>query len=303
MLKDIYGELILPSFKSFSEECTKLTQLIDSYANNPNDETLKTCRKQWIQVVLTWRHCDIFNVSKYQRSFIKSKIYTIFGEATFHSQKDKLLKAENLKAIGSIVKGINGLEYLLYSDKLELKDFAGYASLVSKELQGLAEQSYKIWLDSEADFIQKSDLSFGSSIQELVNEQVRYCEEFYFKKFSYPLGYLYQVDFSIVEHHESQIAILALKESVKVVERIFTDHFFGLLKHQSKNSKLPQEMSQQFSDIKAALTKFDKLPKFDQEVPADLERVFQELRKLLISIRVGVVNQLGVTVVLPNDGD
>ena len=73
------------------------------------------------------------------------------------------------------------------------------------------------------------------------------------------------------------------------------------IEHQKSVGRLPWGL--EFSDIKAALTKFDKLPKFDQEVPADLERVFQELRKLLISIRVGVVNQLGVTVVLTNDGD
>ena len=132
MLKNIYKELILPKFNNFSEECNKLTQVIDSYASKPNQENLDTCRKHWVQVVLSWRHCDIYNVSDYQQSFIRSKIYTIFSEWTFNSQKDKLMNIKSLEKLGSTLKGISALEYLLFDEKLDRSKYLSYLSLVAK---------------------------------------------------------------------------------------------------------------------------------------------------------------------------
>ena len=247
---------------------------IDSYAANPNKDNLETCRKQWVAVVLSWRHCDIFNVGDYQRTFIKSRIYSIFGEWTFNKEKETLASIKNIEKLGTTLKGINGLEYLLFSEKADRKKFAGYMSLVAKELKTLADESYQIWEGSKESFLKKSDLSFESSIQEMVNEQVRYIEEFYFKKFSYPLGYLYPVDFSIVEHYESKISIQALNESVKVIEELFTNHFYDLIQYQNKDSKLPDEMKKQFADIKARLAKIPALPVFDVEAPEELQSLF-----------------------------
>ena len=303
MLKDIYHELIIPAFKNFSEECEKLSTLTDSYSADPTSENLDQCRQQWVKTILSWRHCDIFTVGEYRKTFIKARIYTIFGKSTFNSQKDKLAELKNIEKLGTTVKGISALEYLLFNQNVDPKKFSTYISLVAKELKDLADQSLKVWDSSEESFIQKSDLSFGSTIQELVNEQVRYCEEFYFTKFSYPLGYLYPIDFSIVEHYESKTAVKALKESVEVVEVYFKNYFYGLIKDQNKNSKLPEEMTQQFAVIKTVLTRMETLPHYEDQVPPELESLFAELRKLLISVKVGVVNQLGVTVVLPNDGD
>ena len=303
MLKNIYHQQIIPNFTKFSDECSKLSELINSYSADPSQENLQSCRDQFIAVVLSWRHCDIYNVGDYQRTFIKSHIYSIFGEWTFNSQKEKLASIKSLETLGTTLKGINGLEFLLFDKKLERKKFVSYMSLVAKELKGLADESLKIWRESEESFIKKNDLSFGSSIQELVNEQVRYIEEFYFKKFSYPLGYLYSVDFSIVEHYDSKISILALKESVKSVEELFSNHFYELIRFQNKDSKLPQQMKKDFTAVNAILAKFEKLPVYEDEAPIELQNLFLELRKILISVRVGVVNQLGVTVVIPNDGD
>lgn len=303
MLKEIYHSSIVPAFNNFRSECEELKKSISSYSIDPNGENLELCRQQWIKVILSWRQCDIYNVGEYRKSFIKAKIYSIFGKSSFNSQKEKLANIQSLESLGSTVKGLSALEYLLFDENVERGKFLHYLTLVAAELSDLANQSVKIWENSEESFVQNSDLSFGSTIQELVNDQVRYCEEFYFKKFAYPLGYLYSIDFSIVEHYESRIAVLALKESVKVLEEYFTNHFFDLIRNQNKNSKLPEEMTQQFAAVKAALAKLETLPYYEDSVPPELESLFADLRKLFISVKVGVVNQLGVTVVLPNDGD
>lgn len=303
MLKNIFHKKIVPGFTNFKDECDALARDLDSYRENFSAENLEKCRRQWTRVMLSWRHCDLFNVGEYRKTFIKARIYTIFAKSTFNSQKDKFNKAVKLESLGSTVKGISALEYLLFNEKVDRSLYLDYMSLIAKELKDLAAQSLEVWQKSESSFTSKSDLLFGSSIQELVNEQVRYCEEFYFKKFSYPLGYLYSVDFSIVEHFESKAAIAGLKESVSVIEEIFKDHFFELIKFQNKESSLPEKMLSQIAAVKSRLSKIDTLPFYEDEIPAELEKLFSELRELFMSVKVGVVNQLGVTIVLPNDGD
>ena len=116
-LKNTFRNEIAPLHSLFADECTKLNNASIAFANQPNQVNLEELRKQWLETVLTWKRCELYNQGPVEQSFIHNSIDKWPINATTIEtsiSSENTIDNSYITSRGSNAKGLAAIEYLIF---------------------------------------------------------------------------------------------------------------------------------------------------------------------------------------------
>ncbi|MCH2208092.1 MAG: imelysin family protein [Lentisphaerales bacterium] len=322
MLADIGQKAIVPAFKKFADNCDVLADSLQTLKTDFTVMNLKMAQLSWKNTAGSWRRCELFNIAPFKNSYIKNKVATwptkVSTLETLLSETTEEINAEFVDNRGSNIKGLSAIEYLLFDAEINKKlkpssKYLDYLVALGQDLKNQSEKAFELWTIGEENaltaFTSKDDLDLGSSISMLVNEMIALTEKMHISKISKPLGKDKDGEINIesFEAWRSEHSKMLILENLNAIEAVYSYGLYTYLDHLhiNVNQPLPMQLSQQFGKTKAAL--FSMTGSFEltaAKEPKKFEPLIEEMRKLLVLIKVDTANQLGITVTFnDNDGD
>lgn len=339
MLANIADNAILPYHLSFIEQTENLKTETENFSNNPSLNSLANVQEAWKSAVQVWRICELFNLGPIQSSYVHNKIDESPSNTTFidnHIYGSGILDESYIENIGSNAKGIPALEYLLFNlengnqtviDSFTISNYSSrrmeYTIALSQNLHSKAIKLHNIWA-AEGDnyyteFIQSEGSDLGSSISMLANQMVTLIERVVQTKLGKPLGKASNMQGhpELVEALASGQSLQNIKDNLRSLELAFSgittanvdglglDDYLDALKAKHDEETLPIAVKHQFELSYSALEEINE--PLAVAVINDYQTVdnaYNELRNLLILLKVDVANNLAVTITFnDNDGD
>ncbi len=118
ILQNQVENLIIPSFNEFSSSLKSLNASLKSLQEVTNEQHLKTTRAAWIQAKLAWKTCEVNNFGPItelglETAFDRWPANPVRVESSIENYQTG---TAYLNTLGSNVKGLAALEYLLFKD-------------------------------------------------------------------------------------------------------------------------------------------------------------------------------------------
>ena len=326
MLTDIVETTILPGHEAFISETEQLAQQAEQFQAEPTADNLAAVQAQWRATADQWAQIEPFGFrfTMVVRGQIKKwPINTRFIEKFIVEQET--IDEPFLDSIGSTSKGLTAIEYLLFgsleapADPLTMltnqPQRMAYLVAASQNLHRKAEELYALWSaegENQAQAFIEADFSgneLQGSISMLTNELIELSEKIANDKLNYPRKGVYgepqpETVESPYGNHSLPLAIANLRGLHQIYQTGFDD-YLDFLALSSPDDPLSQKIDAQFTTAITALEAIDQpLAEAVLDQPETVEAAYNEVKNLLVLIKVDMANQLGVTVTFSdNDGD
>lgn len=338
MLENIGQNVILHNHQVFVEKAQELENATNTFTTSPDLGTLVQAQEKWKATMDAWKMCELFDLGIVKDTYLHNKIEVPANPSFIPNNIYSTTTIDNayIDGVGSSSKGLSALEFLLFDrdngnqavlDSFLVSShdtrFRQYTAALAENLRHKGEELYAIWSPTGQDYVTEfaesegSDL--GSSISMLANEMITLIEKMVQTKLGKPLGKqsdgLPHPEF--VESYESGHSLENLRLNLHSLEITFEgltanevdsiglDDYLNALKARHDDEALPEVVEAQFIACHTALDAINE-PLADAVVN-DYETVnaaYNELRKLLILLKVDVANNLAITVTFnDNDGD
>lgn len=324
VIENITTEIIIPSHQQFAEATQNLAQTAETFAQEPSQTNFTALQTAWQHANLAWMRCAPFRFNAINESLLPNRIdnrpaRTSFIEETIAGEV--LISSALIESVGSSSQGLAALEYLLFAPDAfnQLTDARRVAYLVaaSDVLNQNAIALLELWVDEYGAEFMAASMDNGDiqgSVNMLVNRLLEETELLISQRLGKPLGKhnggLVRPD--LVEASYSQTAVSRLSTTLNQLHQTYTggdgiglDDYLDFLEAQYETQPLSYAIDQQFLITQEAINKID--PSLADAIETDLatvETAYQELRTLLVLLKVDMTNHLGITLTFnDNDGD
>jgi predicted lipoprotein len=233
-----------------------------------------------------------------------------------------------IEAIGSPAKGLSAIEYLIFApdgdDDTALALLTNspsrmeYLVAATQNLHNKAQEVQAYWLADSNDYANSfinadgDGETFNSSLSMLNNQMVAILEIAIREKLGRPLG-IVAGDGPHPEEVEAGLSgnsLAQIQQNLTAVQIAFTggdglglDDYLDYLGAESEGIPLSQKINDQFAVTQTALKAIEPpLATAVSQDTATVQAAYDEMRELLILIKVDMANQLGVTITF-NDSD
>lgn len=330
MLTDIATQVALPAFADFKTHAEALVEQSQTFYNHTDEANLLLLQDRWRETAYAIKRTELFktgpvNTGMYYPSIDFWPVRS--NDVENYIGNNTLFTSYDLTSKGSTVKGSPVIEYLIFDraqgntavlakftsapDAGKRKD---YLLALTQNLSMLANQLYGTWNSSyQFTFVTQDGTDIQSSSNSLVNDILALEDFVKGMKIGYPAGKkdgnLYPEN---VEAYQSGESIRFVKENLRVLEAAFTggtgqglDDYLNFVGAEDNGTLLSEKITAQFA---VCHSKCDAvtLPLSDavSQQPAAVTELYNELQKLLVYLKVDMVNNLGITITLnDNDGD
>lgn len=330
MLNDIGTKAILPSFAQFAQQTALLRQEAASFVNAPDAAGLVSLQNRWKESAYALKKVELFkngpvNTGMFYPAIDFWPVRTNDVETYFNATGT--FTSAGLTAKGSTVKGSPVIEYLIFDpvngntavlDRFTVHADAAkrkaYLVALCENLDGIAQQLDDQWKNGYfSTFVANDGTSITSSANSLVNEILALEDYAKGMKVGYPSGKkdgnLYPQN---VEAYASGQSIAFVKKNLDVLEAVFTgadgqglDDYLDFVGAEDGGVRLSEKIRSQFTVCQNKCDAVNlPLSQAVSQQPQAVTELYNELQKLLVYLKVDMVNNLGITITLnDNDGD
>lgn len=331
MLRSIVENVILPGQAAFINSTIQLNMAAERFYDDPNSDNLAALHQAWRQTSDAWDKIAIFNMDLRLTSY-HNQIYKPPANYEFIHDiltGDDELSEAYVNGIGSTSKGLDAIEYLAFApDKTpaEIIDiFADsrrrqFTLALAQNIQRKASEINDYWSPDGRDFAKrfvKADQAGGNiqgSINMLVNKIFVQLETDLQMWLGRPAGIALDGDArpDLVESPHSQHSLQHIANRLIGLQNIFNggdalgfDDYLDFIGAEYNDQALSQAINQQFAHVIASINAIDQpLSVAVVESPATVARLYEDMRQLLIPIRVDMKSHLSILVTLSDrDGD
>jgi len=328
-LKNIYDHEILPLTSAFEKAAASLAIRAASFREMTDPEHLLGLQLQWEQTVKIWKQLELYDLGTVGESFISYQINR--WPADTLKIEENVRGAENLDksfiaSIGSSSRGISALEYLLYAEghPRVVQSFTSdentdrrldYLLALAEVLHDNSLEYRALWQSYGEPFTASLENGINGSQNLVINAMVSLLEEIIVAKLGAPLG-----DSSggtpqpdQLEASRSGFSRETLRQNLSALQRCFTgdfsqspfrvgfDDFLGLIGSSDLSGRILDQFNRSRKDLNAIPGTLEQQLASD---PESIERLQNDLRDLLVLIKVDMANVLGSTITFnDNDGD
>lgn len=330
MLTDISTQVILPAFADFNTRSQTLHEQSIEFYNNPTEAQLLLLQDTWRQTAYAIKRVELFQTGPmttgmYYPSIDFWPVRT--NDVENYISNTTNFSSNDLTTKGSTVKGSPVIEYLIFdraggnsavlakfttaTDAGKRKD---YLIALTQNLNTQAAALYSLWNTSyQYTFASKDGTDIQSSANSLVNDILALEDYAKGMKIGYPAGKkdgnLYPEN---VEAYQSEESIRFVEENLDVLEQTFTggsgqglDDYLNFVGAEDNGTLLSDKIVAQFAVCNSKCQAIN-VPLSDAvtQQPSQVTELYNELQKLLVYLKVDMVNNLGITLTLnDNDGD
>ncbi len=330
LLQNIGNSIIVPAYKSLSDETNLLNTSVQAFESDPSQANLKALREQLFQTRLAWQACIPFQFGPAELRRISAKL-NIYPVDQNQIERNITEGSYDLNALSnSDARGFPSLGYLLYSKTLSDEELLGlfdesriqYLKEVTSEIQNVCEAVYDDWSENGGNHIAKFTsedafgMNVGSSVAQIINAwNITFERQVRDGKVGIPAG-MRSNGVAVVENTEAYFAgysVELLAASVDAFYHLylgvdgvgFDDYLKEIGGTTTENEELPTRIETQFKTVKASVAVLsDPLPdQIVNDVDA-VNRVFSDMQDLVLLFKTDMASTLGVVITYQdNDGD
>lgn len=337
MLENIVDGVILPAHVTLSQTLAELETAVTTFTNEPDEQTLTAVQDAWLAANLARMAVLSFRIGPVDDSLLHNRIdnrppRTTFIDETLLGGTDPL-NSDYLASVGSSSVGLGAMEYLLFDPEggntavLATFTTAEQAERRRQLLQTLAanlnqrgQELAAVWQPDGENYAQsfvEASMDGGElqgSINMLVNQLLSDVEEIVASRLGKPSGQrsngLIRPDLVEAAYSGASLPrIIATLEGVQVAfnggDGLGLDDYLDYLDAEYEGGPLSTAINDQFATTLAALEAIDEPLEtaVQTNLPA-VEVAIDEVRTLLVLLKVDMTNHLGVTLTFnDNDGD
>jgi len=326
-LKNTFRNEIAPLHALFAGECAKLSNVSITFTNQPNEENLIKLRKQWLETILVWKRCELYNQGPVEQSFIHNSIDKWPVNATTIETAingEDIIDKSYIASRGSNAKGLAAIEYLIFNQEKNtsevLNDFSNsrrldYLSSLSENLVEVSESTNSMWTGYQNEFETQAGGGLEGGQNKLINNLINLLEEIVQTKVGKVLGNSNGGTPmpSLAEGYNSAASLQMIKANLKTIERCYTGEFsqapfrvgFDEFLIQSESIALNERILNQIQSCYESIDKIQN--ELGSAVISENQQVvalYDTFGELLILLKVDLANVLGSTITFTdNDGD
>ncbi|MBL0910989.1 MAG: imelysin family protein [Bacteroidia bacterium] len=330
MLTDIGNKVIVPSFVEFATASTQLETEAQAFCAAPDIAGLEIVQQRWKETAYAIKKIELFQEGPVKNALLYPMIDfwpVRTNDVNNYLANSTTITKQDLNSKGSTVKGSPVIEYLIFdktggnsavldrfttaADASKRKD---YLLALTDLLQDHAQQLSAEWSGTYlSTFTQNDGTGISSSSNSLVNEL--FALEDYIKgmKVGAPAGKkdgnLYPMN---VEAYYSSESMAFIRVNLDILEACFKggdgqgfDDYLDFTEAELDGVALSKVISDQFGVCRSKCDAVT-MPLSDavSQQPAQVNELYTELQRLLVYLKVDMVNNLGITITLnDNDGD
>ena len=324
ILKNQAENLIIPAYEAFQNHITALNNSFAALKQSPGINTLTAAQNAWKNAKLAWKICEVYNFGPgtelgLETAFDRWPANNRGIEAAIANYQPA---GTYLTTLGSNLKGLPALEYLLYHDSPEntvkaLKNVnrLNYLVDLGRQLAADIAKLSRAWADYQVKFSTDVGNKSSSGTTLLANKMVFVLEIILKNKLKEPagIGVAKQAAIDKVECPYAQISAEAIRQNLVTLQNTFNgdsgqgfdDYLDALnIKHVDKTS-LSKTINKQFETTIKKVDHFaGSLRKEIVNQPKAVKALADEVQKLIILVKVDMISQLGIlTIFSDNDGD
>lgn len=334
MLQHLGRQIILPQHRRLMQETGRLEQLARAFEDAPDAAGLQAMRRQWKETAAVWRQVELYEFGPAMEDFVH---YKIFRRPVRRLKIERYIKGGKaldsvfIANIATTAKGLPSIEYLIFpSDKGEavLPAFEGdgggrrreYLHALCLDLHKTASDLYESWDPEAGDYLSvfgaadSTGNHMQGSISLLANQMVVLHEGIVRFRLSEPLGLgLGGVPQpGQVEARRSAFSLELLRHNLEGFALAFTggagpgfDDYLDYLHSGPPEEALSARIKNQIDAVRRRLDAVDMpLHLAVIERTGRVKELHDEFSRLLVLLKVDMVNVLGVTITFSKyDGD
>ena len=322
----IVETVILPRHRELLHEAETLEAAVAQFAAQPTVETLAAAQAQWRSTAVAWAHVEPFSLRFTMLAVGQIKKWPI--NTKFIEQfiaEETTIDEPFIASIGATAKGLGAIEYLLFNPTLTAEELVtalvaapprlAYLDALAQNLSIAASELYALWSPEgenraqqliDADF---SENDVQGSVSMLANELIVLLETMVKTKVEYPLrGVLADPQPQAVESPYAGYSWPLLIANLRAVQQIFHAGLGDYLDQMAVSPRTPTLAAAIDAQIEATIAAIEALP-LPLEVavladPLPVRAVRDQIKAILVLVKVDMANQLGITVTFSdNDGD
>ena len=330
MLDDLVRETILPLHETLAQEAATLDNAAQTFYNNPSEDTLSDFRDAWKATSIAFEQVEVYGFRRVMLyvTQLDREPNISFIENTIDEQEPGTMIERFAQNLGSAVKGLPALEYLIFSENAletltETAKRREYAAALASDIHRVSDELVEVWTADNAGyadrFIRADDepSSVRSAVSLLANELIAKTETIAQMQLGLPLGYQHggAVQPEAVEAPYSQTSLAKIRANLEGIRIAFNglepDDTLSLADYldflgAEYDGKLMSDVIN--AQIDTAIEAVNSIEQPLQEAlvndPEGVERAYSVVVDLLRLIKVDMANQLGITVTFSdNDGD
>jgi uncharacterized protein len=343
MLQSLATNIIRPGLDSVLIELTSLEQRVQAFVASPNEATLAGAQLQWIAAARAWKRVEFFKLGLLDESLpMLAKVDVGAADPVKRTEQissDELDQAlasasaitvEYIDAQPATLQGYPVLEFLLFrnSASVVVGDYTVGANAEQRKAyllaatQNLRQKIASLVADWAGGYVitfsSEDGRDIGSSLGMLVNDLAFLTEGIKNEKVGRPLGFRT----AGVKHPEAVEARLSgqsiqfILENLTGIERAITgdnggfpgtglDALLDHLEAKFGDTDLSDLILQQIQVIRQKISTITtSLPDAVRSNPTVVQELYDELKKLVVLIKVDMTNNIGVMITYTdNDGD
>lgn len=339
ILENVGNNMMLPALQDLQTQTQQLVQAATSLNTQPTSAMLTQAQDAWKKNVLSWEKVVFFNFGPLKMQDVALKID--FNPArtniiTSILANTEVLDQAYIATVGAAAKGFPTLEYLLFdrsktNDQLlalfttdaQANRRKAYVKAIAEDIQLQIATILEEWQASGNNYLQTFiDNSQGGNdaVNTLANKMIEITEIIANTKLADPLGLKIKDGTPQPESAEawrSGTSIAHILANLEILEQVFKgnhskqsttdgfDDYLDALKSASNGQSLSVSIASQIEHTKQAVQSIQ--PSLYEAVtnnPAQVKAAYEAAQKLIILIKVDMMNALGGIVTFnDNDGD
>lgn len=325
LLQEVTQKVIIPCMEEFTDEASKLSKEIHTYAENPNLEQLETVQRQWVRTAYAYERTYNFHFGPAKSKFLHQAIYnwpTVPNTIENQIESGEVKESNMLKASPQI-KGIAALEYLLFQEDLnttnakmaQQPERREYLAEAGKFVEAQAKRLLRIW-NTEGDnyaqtFINNEASGINNSFNLLFNGLYNAANTAKVTKIGKPGGFEKspRTNPKKVQAPYSDESLALTQNSIEVIETVFfgkehpniSQYISSMIDDETTNRRIKTAIEETKQAIAAIPVPLDEAV---DAYPAEVENLHAKLTALNIWMGVDARSILSVIITsTDNDGD
>lgn len=331
LLADLANRVIEPAHARFATDAAALEAAVADLAADPSETTLDAARMAWTEAARSFHRLSALNLPGVRFGLYHNRILTWpadtarIEEAVATEEEIDLGYVERL---GSNVRGLPGLEYLLFADEASTTGDSqrrAYVAAVAEDVSAQADALLEKWSHDGGDELgmfeaaDSEGRNLQSSISRIVNEMAMVAEDLRYEKLGRPMGVARDPNEpggeprpDLVESPYAEVALALIREDLVGLRALVTadggtglDDYLATLDAEVDGQPFGDVLLAQIDATDAAAAAIT--PSLRDAITSDPETIrvlYDETGDLLRLIKSDLANWLGVSITFSdNDGD
>lgn len=314
-------EIEKPTTLKFIESIRNLNKNVIEFINDPKEETLTSLKLNWKNSAKIFSTIEFLNIGEIQKSLIISSFFTWnVNEENINQYiaSANPITENRINSKPTNMRGLSAIEFLLFEKPPSetILDFSNvrrkeYLKVVSENLINKVEDFSSLWNNYRKLFIDNNESGINGGVNMLVNQMNVLLENVKRFKIGEPAGLEGTIvsDISKLQAEKSGISLELIKENIAIIKKTYfktNNSLDDYVKFITNSNVINEKLKGNFTTVEKEIELL-KNNTFNNSITtkvASIEKLYEAIKILIISIKVDVASALSITITFTdNDGD